>query len=167
MFQSRRIGNTLRPLLFVPFLALGLLLAACTVSGIASGVPPTNPPVGSPDPVAGTGEITQESEGGQVTVEVTWQGATAEPVFKVVMDTHAVDLDGYDLRQTAVLRTEDGSELRPTGWDAPKGGHHREGLLTFPSATPDGKPVVTAGRAIELIIRDVAGVPERKYRWII
>lgn len=98
-------------------------------------------------------------------MEVTWQGVSAGPVFKVVLDTHAVDLDGYDLTQTALLRTDDGREVRPLGWDAPKGGHHREGILSFPPAAPDGKPVITQGRRIELLIRDVAGVPERKFQW--
>jgi hypothetical protein len=81
------------------------------------------------------------------------------------MDTHAVDLDGYDLKQLAALRIDGGREVEPVGWDAPKGGHHREGTLTFP-ATADGRPLVESdARTIELIIRDVAGVPERSFRW--
>ena len=110
---------------------------------------------------------TQRSEGGQVVVDVTWGGKEAGPVFRVVMDTHAVDLDGYDLRQLAVLRVADGREVRPSGWDAPKGGHHREGALTFPPTLADGSPTLgpSAG-TMELVIRDVAGVPERTFRWI-
>ncbi len=161
-----------------PPVMLGLLIAACTAPGATPGAAPavasatpaatapqrTGSPAG-PTAVPAGSALTQSSEGGQVTVKVTWQGASAGPVFKVVMDTHAVDLDGYDLRQTAVLRTGDGRELRPTGWDAPKGGHHREGLLTFPATTPDGTPVIIAGRTLELVIRDVAAVPERKFQW--
>ena len=64
---------------------------------------------------------TQTSEGGGVTVAVTWQGPSAGPVFDVAMDTHSVDLDGYDLRQLAVLRNDQGQEVRPNGWDAPAG----------------------------------------------
>jgi hypothetical protein len=120
---------------------------------------------------AGTATIpadaaTQQRAGGQVTVAVTWPGRAAGLVFRVALDTHAVDLDGYDLRQLAVLRTEQGVEVRPSGWDAPPGGHHRAGTLAFPATTPDGQPVLRADtRSLELVIRDVAGVPERTYRW--
>ena len=130
-----------------------LILAACGATGR------------DPAP-AGTG-ATQRSEGGQVTVAVTWGGEEAGPVFRVVMDTHAVDLDGYDLRQLAVLRVADGREVRPSGWDAPKGGHHREGALTFPATLPDGSPTLGPSTGpVELVIRDVAGVPERTFRWM-
>jgi hypothetical protein len=82
------------------------------------------------------------------------------------MNTHAVDLDGYDLRQLAVLRTDKGQEVQPTGWDAPKGGHHRQGTLTFPVKTADGSPLIgSSTRSLELVIRDVAGVPERTFLW--
>lgn len=110
--------------------------------------------------------ITQTSDGGQVTVEATWQGPDAGPIFTIVLNTHSVDLDGYDLRQLAVLRTDQGLEVSPTQWDAPAGGHHRSGTLTFPTTTADGTPVLGANtRTLELIIRDVAGVPERSFRW--
>ena len=109
---------------------------------------------------------TQKSEGGEVTVEVAWKGRSAGPVFDVAMDTHSVDLDGYDLRELAVLRNDRGKEVRPNSWNAPKGGHHREGTLSFPEKAPDGSPVIgPETREIELILRDVAGVPERKFEW--
>lgn len=56
----------------------------------------------------------QTSEGGQVTVAATWQGPTAGLVFRVALDTHSVDLGGYDLRELAVLRTDQGREVRPS-----------------------------------------------------
>jgi len=109
---------------------------------------------------------TQTNEGGQVTVKATWNGASAGPVFDVALDTHAVDLDGFDLAQLAVLRADGGREVRPTGWDAPKGGHHRSGRLTFPTTTADGTTLISAGtRTVELVIRGVAGVPERVFVW--
>ena len=109
---------------------------------------------------------TRMSDGGQMTISASWAGDSADLTFWIVMDTHAVDLDAYDLAQLAVLRTGDGVEIWPSAWDAPPGGHHREGTLRFPSTGDDGNPVVKPeSRSIELVIQDVAGVPERILRW--
>jgi hypothetical protein len=82
------------------------------------------------------------------------------------MNTHAVDLDDYDLKQLAVLRIDGGQEIRPISWEAPKGGHHRSGTLTFPATDADGRPLIASStRTIELVIRNVADVPERVFSW--
>jgi len=109
---------------------------------------------------------TQTNEGGQVSIAATLQGGGAETIFNVAMNTHAVDLDGYDLKQLAVLWIDGGREVQPASWEAPKGGHHRSGTLTFPATGPDGKPLIASGaHTIELMIRGVAGVPERVFAW--
>ncbi len=159
-------------------LTLSLVLAACGGSNSAPAAPAgssgpkqtaggsvaANPSEGAQQ--AKTSGSTQTSEGGAVTVEVTWGGRNAGPVFQVAMDTHSVDLDGYDLAKLAVLRTDNGQEVKPSSWDAPKGGHHRSGTLTFPAQASDGSPLIGPNtRTIELVIRGVAGVPERVFRW--
>lgn len=134
--------------------------------GVWNTLTPVQPLDTAPAAAAVSGDATQTNEGGQVTIKATWQGLSAGPVFDVVMDTHAVDLDGYNLTQLAVLRIDGGREVQPAGWDAPKGGHHREGTLTFPATAADGSPLIAPGtRTIELVIRDVAGVSERVLRW--
>ncbi len=154
--------------------AIFVVLAVVLVSACASGTPATTaaapagstPPATSQATAASSGPPTQTSEGGQVTVVVTWQGRQAGPVFSVTLDTHSVDLDSLDLGQLAVLRTDTGVEVRPSGWDAPNGGHHRSGTLAFPASGPDGRPLLGEGtRSVELAIRDVAGVPERTFQW--
>ncbi len=148
--ESARIARHIT--LLVALLTTTVVLAACGKTA-------------TPATAAG-GAATQRNEGGQVTVDVTWGGAATGPSFRVALDTHAVELDGYDLRQLAVLRTAQGREVRPSGWDAPKGGHHREGTLTFPATAADGSPMIGPATGIlELVIRDVAGVPERVFRW--
>lgn len=147
-----------RLIALVGLIAVGLALGpdpdAASAQGTAS--PAATPAAGS----------TQTSEGGQVTIKVTWAGPAGGLVFQVTMDTHAVDLDEYDLNTLAVLRTAQGIEVRPSAWDAPKGGHHRQGALTFPAQGPDGKALLSQdAREITLTIRDVAGVPERTFRW--
>ncbi len=115
---------------------------------------------------ATSSSLRQSNDDANVTVEVTWKGRAAGPVFTVAMNTHSVDLDGYDLRTLAVLRTDRGTEAQPASWDAPKGGHHREGTLTFPAAAADGNPVLGSDtHALTLTIRGIAGVPERTFRW--
>ena len=147
----------------------GLLLAAvggivyAGWLGIGTRVPTGGPATAASADHAGGKQV---SEGGQVTVAVTWAGPSAEPVFTIAMDTHSVNLDGYDLLQLAVLRTDLGVKVPPREWDAPKGGHHRKGTLTFPATTTYGQPVLTATtREVVLVIRDVAGVAERSFRW--
>jgi hypothetical protein len=141
-------------------LLVGLLTAGCSSQAAADSAS------GSAARDQQEGPATQTSDANQVTIAVTWQGPASGPTFQVALDTHAVDLDGYDLRQLAVLRTSQGFEVAPTGWDAPTGGHHRGGTLTFPTTLADGSPVLDASTsAIELVIREVAGVPERSFRW--
>ena len=139
-------------------LALVVLLVAC------GGSPPA-PTASVPGEGTAMRAATQTSESGAVTVKATWAGRDAGPVFTVAMDTHSVDLNDFDLRQLALLRAND-EPVQPIAWDAPKSGHHREGALTFPSVTVDGKPVLGPDvRSVELVIRDVAGIPERVFRW--
>jgi hypothetical protein len=78
--------------------------------------------------------------------------------FQVAMNTHWVELD-YDLTRLAVLRTDRGDEVTPLRWDGSRGGHHVSGILYFPAVNLEDV------HWIELVIRDVAGVPERDFRW--
>ena len=105
---------------------------------------------------------------GPVTIKATWHGADIGPIFTVMLDSHVVDLDAYDLRRLAVVRTDQAEEPVPIGWDAPAGGHHRQGRLTFPLTRSDGGQVLTgATRLVELSIRDVGGVPETVLKWVL
>ena len=122
-----------------------VVLAACSSSTQANQV----------------GQVTRTSDGGQVTVVVEWAGPSAGPVFHVKLDTHAVDLDALDLAD-ATLRNDRGETMVARPWAAPKGGHHREGILTF-----DGNSSTFFAGAtwIELVIAGVGDLPERTLRW--
>lgn len=147
-------------------LALGILTALLGLILSACGNTESTGTTSNSTTTTQSGAMMQTNEGGQVTLQVTWQGKNAGPIFKVEMNTHAVDLDGYNMMQFAVLRTDQGQEVKPMGWDAPMGGHHRSGMLTFPAAFPDGSPVLGPNtHKIMLIIRNVAGIPERTFQW--
>lgn len=82
---------------------------------------------------------TQTSSQGGVNVKVTPKppapGATRWD-FVVVLDTHSQEL-ADDLTQTATLVTDDGRQVKPSAWTgAGPGGHHREGVLSFPAPDP-------------------------------
>lgn len=149
----------LRPIgRLVLFVLVSLVLAACSAAG-------STLPIGAPTVAMAPDGATQTSEGGEVTVTATWAGKAAGPTFTVALNTHSVDLDAIDLTTLATL-SADGIQVRPTVWNAPKGGHHREGVLSFPTTADDGRPVIgSQTTTIELVIRGVAGVPERTFRW--
>jgi len=143
-------------------IVLGIILALVLWTRGNSGV--TGTTVGSITTQPGT--MTQINEGGQITIKVTWQGRNAGPVFAVEMDTHVVNLDGYDLRQLASLRTDQGQKIQPTNWNGPSGGHHRSGTLTFPATLGNGTPLIGPNtRSITLVIRNIGDVPERTFTW--
>lgn len=146
-------------------LAIGVLVAVLGLALLSF----VRPPSASADVLSQAGAPvgeTQTSEGGGVGVKVTLQDPADSPTFTIVLDTHTVNLDAYDLLQLAVLRTADGLEVQPISWDAPAGGHHREGTLAFPAVGPDGGPLFTGGAAsFELLVRGVGGIAERAFRW--
>ena len=157
---EQQLGRWDRRRFLIGFIATPVvLLTGCgAVVSTTSGAAPTAS--------SGAGAATQTNDAGQVTVAVTWPGPAAGPVFAVTMNTHAVDLDGYDLRQLAALSADKAQNVRPIGWDAPSGGHHRQGNLTFPPNAADGTPLIgSSTKSVKLLIRDVAGVPERTFQW--
>jgi hypothetical protein len=138
-------------------LPVALLFSACSTAG---STPPA--PAGSPvESARATSASTRTSEGGQVTAIVGWAGPADGAVFNVTLDTHSVDLDGLDLSD-AILRNDRGESLPAEPWAAPKGGHHREGALTFAG---DAAPFFGGSTWIELVLAGVGDLPERTLRW--
>jgi Spy/CpxP family protein refolding chaperone len=116
--------------------------------------------------------LTQQDTQGAVTVEATLltpdkPRADGKLAVQVKLDTHAVDLDQYQLEKLAVLRDTEGQELPALGLESPSGsGHHREGVLIFPGTDVSGKPVLgPEANTLTLILHGVGGAPERVFRW--
>lgn len=151
-------------------LLLGLFLAACSDSS-----PEAEVPVSLPSDNDGVGEATTSQpvakletlvdEQGRVSVAVTplnLRTATTTLDFEVVLDTHAVDLS-MDLAALATLATDDGRQVTAVQWDAPLGGHHVAGTLSFPAAV-DGRSLLDGASRLTLTMREVDAA-ERTFTW--
>lgn len=141
-------------------MSFGLLLAGTLVACGSASTPSASSQTRA-SAVAGAAQTTQRSEGGQVTVEATWNGSTAEAAFDVKLDTHSVDLDALDL-SNSVLRNDRGETLAARPWAAPTGGHHREGSLAF---TGDASSFFNDAKWLELTFSGIGDIPERTLRW--
>lgn len=82
--------------------------------------------------------------------------------FDVKMDTHSIDL-GMDISKLSTLSTDTGKTVEAVQWNAPMGGHHVEGTLSFPAIT-NGKPLLINSEEIEIRIIDV-DAPTRIFKW--
>ena len=147
----------------VPVLVVAILVGARSL--LAS------PEKTAPDviqPAAGQSYFPTETltdEQGAVVVAVTQinlngPGETLD--FEVALNTHSVDL-GMDLAQNAFLTTDSGLTVSAVKWDAPSGGHHVSGTLSFP-ANLDDQVVLEGAGQVTLTIRNV-DAPERVFIW--
>ena len=109
---------------------------------------------------AAASNMTQSVAGGGVTAKVTFLNpqSASEPRFQIVLDTHSVNLDTYELKTIVVLRDDIGKSYGPTAVENKGGGHHRETFASFPKLSPGTK-------RMELVIKDIAGVKERIFVW--
>ena len=107
----------------------------------------------------------QQDQQGAVSVDVTPvnlndPGDTLN--FKVALNTHSVDLS-MDLASLSTLNTDNGLTITGTLWDAPMGGHHVSGVLSF-SITESDLSLLVEANQLTLIIRDLEAA-ERVFNW--
>ncbi len=135
-----------------------LLLGGCAGGQYQEQSQPLAP---AEQPLSGWNLSPRHNDAGRVAIEVqplTLGDDEGIWEFGVALNTHSVDLS-YDLTEVAELRCERGEEYQPSSWEgSPPGGHHRRGVLRF---TALDHPT----SFIEIVIRDVANVPERLFRW--
>jgi hypothetical protein len=74
--------------------------------------------------------------------------------FQIVLDTHAVNLDNYYLKNPSLLHDDKGQMYQPKEIEAKGTGHHREITLIFPKPSPNAK-------RLDLVIKEIAGVEKR------
>jgi len=101
----------------------------------------------------------RRNDAGRVVVDVTPLTLSGDIwEFGMALNTHSVNLD-FDVTKVSVLRCDQGQEYTPTVWEGPgPGGHHRSGVLKFAALDHPTS-------FVEIVIRNVAGVPERVFHW--
>ncbi len=154
-------------------LASALLLSACASTAaaqpsVAASDAPTlvAAPRESPTTASQPAEdLARVDEQGMVVVELTplnLKDASDTLDFNVAMNTHSVDLS-MDLSKLATLTTDTGISVQANRWDAPGGGHHASGTLSFP-ATKDAKSILSGASKISITIVNV-DAPSRTFEW--
>ena len=111
------------------------------------------PSADAPQPTQAT---VRDRGAGAVTVTATWLGVQEERLaVRLALDTHSVDLSGFDVLANTVLRDGSGQELRAVRWQEERASsHHRTGIVFFPFPK-SLQPRLAGG------VRNLAGVEER------
>ena len=140
-------------LFILTLLIVSSLLAACS-GGVAQ------PESAQAQPVALIFQA-QSNDENAVTVEVTPlnlpQGGSSLD-FEVAFNTHSVELN-FDPAAISVLRDDQGHEYPALVWEGSgPTGHHRSGTLRFQVFNHPSD-------FVEVVIRNLAGVSERVFRW--
>jgi hypothetical protein len=109
---------------------------------------------------AAASPTTRTHSGGGVTVKITLLDSktNGDLSFQIVLDTHSVNLDAYDLKTITVLRDGGGNTYHPIGLENKGSGHHRQATVTFAK-------IANSPKRFELVLRDIAGIKERVFRW--
>lgn len=104
--------------------------------------------------------LARSNSGGGVIVKVTYLNPESadEVRFQVMLDTHSVNLDSYDLKALTILRDDAGQSYQATKVENKGSGHHREVILVFPKLSAQAK-------RLDLVIQDIAKVKERSFSW--
>ncbi|MCL4416099.1 MAG: hypothetical protein M1365_05290 [Actinobacteria bacterium] len=106
-------------------------------------------------------DMLRSNSDGEVTIDVKYLGSKDNLLsFDIAMDTHSVDLDQYDLAKLSELTDDKGNKYPVVSWDSASGGHHRTGKLIFSQPDIQDEP-----STFILIIRNVAGIAERIFKW--
>ncbi|GAB4577475.1 MAG: hypothetical protein Fur0022_02060 [Anaerolineales bacterium] len=148
-------------------LVFPMIMVACTGTSNSTPVAGEENPSTQAGASAGSwGEGTLlVDDQGSVTVEVTPlnpanPGETLD--FQIVLDTHSVDLS-MNLAELASLTTDTGKTVQAVKWEAPLGGHHVEGTLSFPVEV-NNTPLLEEAATLTLTIVNL-DAPTRTFVW--
>ena len=120
------------------------VLIVVAFSGCISGG--DNPPTDLLEP-------RENSEAGIQIIATYLPDITDATAFEIMVTAHKDYND--DFRNNSYLRDSSGKTYQPLSYEG-EGGHHASGTLRFPKIE---------SKRFELVIKDVAGVNERVFKW--
>lgn len=104
-----------------------------------------------------------KSDSGEGGVTVTAQPVvvdTEDIVFEFTVDTHSGDLTNFSVLEKVSLISGDKEVLSKDWQETASSAHHRSGKLVFEKGVRQ-----LAESEVELVVKDLAGVPERRLKW--
>lgn len=120
------------------------VLIAAAISGCISG---------GDKPHADLLEPRENSDAGVQIIATYLPDITDATAFEIKVTAHKDYND--DFKNNSFLRDSGGRTYQPLSYEG-QGGHHASGTLRFPE---------TQSKSFELVIKDVAGVNERVFKW--
>lgn len=79
--------------------------------------------------------------------------------FRLVLDTHSVNLEQYDIQQLSSLIIDNGAPIEASKWQPTGASHHFNGVLSFSKELPSEE------HTIKLIVKNIDNVEERVFEW--
>lgn len=158
--------------LFLILTVIGLALTACSSvrakeperqSAISEQAAAEQPAQNAGNQPPQLTELTDDQGAVVVSVKPLDLGGSPDTLdFAVSLSTHSVDLS-MDLSVMATLSSDNGLSVQGAVWDAPLGGHHVSGTLSFP-ASAGGGTILEGATKLILVIKDL-DAPERVFSW--
>lgn len=134
------------------------------LNGLVLGLTGALTGIGNGLAIAGpsSSDLTQQIDGNGVTVIATLLKEQVDTTaITLALDSYFVNLVRYDFEELAILRDDTGKTYSVTSVEwigSSLKPHFRQAVLRFPRVAPEAK-------TIELVVKDVAGVQERVFRW--
>ena len=77
----------------------------------------------------------------------------------MILDTHSVALEQYNLNKITILRDDAGQEYSAETVSSSGSGHHVKAVLQFKDAD------ISSAKFVEVVVKGVAGIDERVFRF--
>lgn len=109
---------------------------------------------------AGSDNLDIKNIEGRASIKVTYLNpGEKNPAFDITVHSNTVNLRRYNIEELSLLRGYKGREYKGR-WEATANRRrHKKGILTF-----QGVNLIKV-KKIELVIKDIAGIKERRFNW--